>query len=153
MGAWPRNPGSCEQYGTMCAYWRVCAEGARIDDDTLYRTAATAHEELPELPHRLPLLSNSAMSAYRACPRRYLYAYEMRRRPHETSAALTFGTWMHEALEVWWRTVDVDAACGVFAEVPDPYTQATLDALMRGYDARWRAEPITVLDVERAFVA
>ena len=90
--AWPRNPGSCESYGQLCPYWRVCAEGANIADETLYRTAETAHEELPELKHKLPLLSNSAMSTYRACPRRYYYAYELLRRPHTVYAALSFGT-------------------------------------------------------------
>ncbi len=41
----PKNPVSCGQWGG-CSYLPVCMGEASIDDDTLYRTARTAHEEL-----------------------------------------------------------------------------------------------------------
>lgn len=41
----PRNPDSCSEYGG-CPYLPVCTNEASIDDDTLYRTAETTHEEL-----------------------------------------------------------------------------------------------------------
>jgi hypothetical protein len=34
---WPRNPKSCEQYGRLCDYFRVCTGQARIDDDWHYK--------------------------------------------------------------------------------------------------------------------
>jgi len=41
----PRNPDACAQFGT-CPYFGVCSGEASIDDETLFRTAPTAHEEL-----------------------------------------------------------------------------------------------------------
>ena len=60
---------------------------------------------------------------------------------------------MHKALEVWWNTVDLEAALAALAAEPDPYARATADALMRGYHVRWKDEPIRVIAVERPFVA
>lgn len=41
----PKNPDACSTFGT-CEYLQVCSGEASIDDDTLYRTASTPHEEL-----------------------------------------------------------------------------------------------------------
>jgi len=41
----PRNPSACFQYG-RCEYFGVCTKTADISDDSLFRTAATPHEEL-----------------------------------------------------------------------------------------------------------
>ncbi len=41
----PKNPDACTALGE-CPYLRVCTREASIDDDTLFRTAAKAHEEL-----------------------------------------------------------------------------------------------------------
>jgi hypothetical protein len=153
LDAWPRNPGACDSYGRTCDYWSVCAGQAHLDDEALFRTADTAHEELPGVKHRLPLLTNSAMSAYRSCPRRYLYSYVQRRRPVVTPHALTFGTLMHKGLEVWWSTVDLGATLSVVQGAPDPFVVVRAQELLRGYHARWSEEPIRVLAVEKPFVA
>jgi hypothetical protein len=153
LDAWPRNPGACDSYGRTCDYWSVCAGQAHLDDEALFRTADTAHEELPGVKHRLPLLTNSAMSAYRSCPRRYLYSYVQRRRPVVTPHALTFGTLMHKGLEVWWSTVDLGATLSVVQGAPDPFDVVRAQELLRGYHARWSEEPIRVLAVEKPFVA
>ena len=153
LDAWPRNPGSCDAYGRTCDYWAVCAGETTIQDDTRFRTAETPHEELPGIVHRLPLLSNSAMSAYRACPRKYLYSYVQRRRPIVTPHALTFGTLIHAGLEVWWSSVDLGATLAAVQGAPDPFDVVRAEELLRGYHARWSEEPIRVLAVERPFVA
>ena len=153
LDAWPRNPGSCDAYGRTCDYWAVCAGETTIDDATRFRTAETPHEELPGLVHRLPLLSNSAMSAYRACPRKYLYSYVQRRRPIVTPHALTFGTLIHAGLEVWWSSVDLSATLAAVQGAPDPFDVVRAEELLRGYHARWSEEPIRVLAVEKPFVA
>lgn len=153
LDAWPRNPGSCDAYGRTCDYWAVCAGETTIQDDTRFRTAETPHEELPGLVHRLPLLSNSAMSAYRACPRKYLYSYVQRRRPIVTPHALTFGTLIHAGLEVWWSSVDLSATLAAVQGAPDPFDVVRAEELLRGYHARWSEEPIRVLAVEKPFVA
>jgi hypothetical protein len=41
----PKNPDSCQLFGG-CTYLRVCSKQASIDDERLFRTADTAHEEL-----------------------------------------------------------------------------------------------------------
>ena len=153
LDAWPRNPGSCDAYGRTCDYWAVCAGETTIQDDTRFRTAETPHEELPGIVHRLPLLSNSAMSAYRACPRKYLYSYVQRRRPLVTPHALTFGTLIHAGLEVWWSSVDLGATLAAVQGAPDPFDVVRAEELLRGYHARWSEEPIRVLAVEKPFVA
>lgn len=48
-------------------------------------------------------LTNSALSVFRECPRKYQYMYEMGRVRQRTSAALSLGTTVHGALEAWWR--------------------------------------------------
>ena len=45
LGRYQRNPDACAMMG-KCDYFPVCAGLASIDDDTLYRTAAKANEEL-----------------------------------------------------------------------------------------------------------
>lgn len=152
LDAWPRNPSACDAYGRTCDYWPVCSGTASIDDDVLYRDAGAQHEELPGVRHSLPLLTSSSLSTYRACPRRYLYSYERRRRPIATAHALTFGTLIHAGLEVWWSTLDVDAALVAVSAAKDPYDAATARALIAGYHARWADEPLTVVGVERVWV-
>ncbi len=45
-GHWPRNPGACERFHRLCDYFDVCSGMASIDDDSRFRTAEHAHEEL-----------------------------------------------------------------------------------------------------------
>lgn len=45
----PRNPGACEKWGRFCDYFDVCSGNASIDDDSRFRTAERAHEELKEV--------------------------------------------------------------------------------------------------------
>ena len=45
----PRNPDACLRFGRECEYLAVCSGQASIDDDSRFRTAETAHEELEEI--------------------------------------------------------------------------------------------------------
>lgn len=45
-GSFPRNPGACERFGRFCEYFDVCSGSASIADDTRFRSAEHAHEEL-----------------------------------------------------------------------------------------------------------
>ena len=45
-GSFPRNPGACEKWGRFCEYFDVCSGTASIDDNSRFRTAEHAHEEL-----------------------------------------------------------------------------------------------------------
>lgn len=46
QGRYPRNPDACMRFGRRCDYFEVCSGRAAIDDDTKFRTASEAHEEL-----------------------------------------------------------------------------------------------------------
>lgn len=104
----------------------------------------------------LRVLSVSEAKSFRSCPRRHHYAYRMRRRPRDKAPALRFGTLFHVGLEAWWQTVDLGAALAVMragdADI-DLYELAKAEALMIGYHARWKDEPLEVLAVEREFSA
>lgn len=45
-GSFPRNPGACERFHRLCDYFEVCSGNASIDDDSRFRSAEHAHEEL-----------------------------------------------------------------------------------------------------------
>jgi hypothetical protein len=149
---WPRNPDACDSYGSMCAYFPVCSGETSIADPLRYRDADREHEEL-SAKRRLPLISTSSTKAYRSCARKYFYSYELRRRPASESDALRFGTLMHRGLEVWWQTVNLEAALHAMAGEADPFERAKAEELMRGYHLRWKDEPLDVLAVEAEFVA
>lgn len=48
-GSFPRSPGACERFHTLCIYFDVCSGVGSIDDDNRFRTAETPHEELAEV--------------------------------------------------------------------------------------------------------
>lgn len=169
-GRWPRNVDACDSYGSFCPYWPVCTGETTIDDPTRYRDS-DEHEELEGVSQdagtvepdavgflrgdkkRLPLITTSSMKSYRSCPRKYFYAYELRRRPVETSDALRFGTLIHRGLEAWWKTASLDAALAALdgGESTDPFERVRAECLMLGYHARWIDEPFEVLAVEHEF--
>lgn len=157
---WPRNPEACDAYGKFCDYFAVCTGEARIDDPTRFRDAGGVHEELATAADggkvHLPLITVSAMKSFRSCPRKYFYAYELRRRSIASSDALRFGTVMHVGLEVWWQTVDVEKAIGAMRAAYAKHEIAHVEAikaeeLMLGYHVRWKNEPYTVVAVEAQF--
>ena len=68
--------------------------------------------------------------------------------------ALRLGSALDAGLETWWQTLDVEAAVSAaHTKEVDPFEAAKLGAMLRGYDARWRAEPYDVLAVQCAFVS
>lgn len=44
----PRNPDACIRFKRQCEYFDVCSGQAGIDDDMIFYTATSAHEELDE---------------------------------------------------------------------------------------------------------
>lgn len=42
----PRNPNGCKAYFRICEYFGICTRTESLDDETLFRKAETAHEEL-----------------------------------------------------------------------------------------------------------
>lgn len=156
---WPRNPEACESFGSFCEYWDVCTRTISVNDSLRFRTAEHSHEELVvDEKRRLPILSISAMKAYRSCQQKFYLRYELRRRPVVEKDVLRFGTLMHRGLEVWWSTVDLDRALAAMRASysglkVDQIEAIKAEQLMIGYHVRWKDEPLEVLAVEQQFVA
>jgi hypothetical protein len=100
-------------------------------------------------------LRQSRLKAARACQRLHHYSYNLGFRPVVESEALRFGTLVHKMLEQWWLSesserLSAALACLATAEA-DPYDAAKAEALIRGYDSRWRDEGLEILGVEVPF--
>lgn len=105
----------------------------------------------------LPLLTTSRLKTARACQRLHRYQYGLGYRPVTDADALRFGTLWHLGMEAWWTATEhrLDAAIAAIQVETDPYDLARCEALLVGYDARWRdeAELYDVLAVEAEFRA
>lgn len=111
----------------------------------------------------LPIVTNSQLKAFRACPRRHHFEYNLRIRPVETAEPLRFGHLTHVGLEAWWRSVvdpdealqraaRLDAAITAMQDVDhDPMDFALAQVLFEGYEARWGEHRYEVLAVEQEF--
>lgn len=158
LSRWPRNPDACDSYGSLCAYFDVCTGVASIDDPTRFRDSGE-HEELegaPDGKRRLPLLTTSSAKTFRLCPRKFFYAYRLRRRSIGDAKALRFGSLFHLALESWWTSGDLGEAIARMREAYTRFETDWIDAiraeeLLLGYHARWLHEPLRVVAVEKEF--
>ena len=52
------------------------------------------------------ILTYSALNCFRNCPRKYKHRYVDSLRPVERPDTLSFGSVIHEALELWYGSVD-----------------------------------------------
>ena len=158
--AWPRNPDRCHDWNRACDYWSVCAGEGQISDDLVFRSVPPMQpQNCPEERRHLPVLSQSAMRTYRACPRRYFYAHELRRRPHAQANALVSGRRIHKALEVYSismanKAQTMSAVEHAMTEIPlTSHDAAREQAMLLGYVARYQDEPLTYKGLEVEFTA
>jgi hypothetical protein len=151
---WPRNPDACVRYGRTCEFFPVCTRETIATDPTRYVRKPAQHSELDgDGKVHLPLVTTSSMRTFRRCAREYQLSYVENLASVEKAEALRFGTMFHRGLEVWWRTVDIDAALAAMAgDAIDDFERAKAEEMMRGYHYRWRNEPFDVLAVEQQFV-
>ncbi len=148
---WPRYVGSCTTYNTTCDYWGVCSGETTID--------SSHFESRPQMNDandgkvRLPILSPSAVATWRTCPRKFYFAYELRRRRvGASSKPQFFGKLIHGAVEVYHKTGIEDALAWLDAKVDaDKHDVAHARALVRGYYARWADEPLKFIATEQQF--
>lgn len=134
--SFPRNTDACLSYGRPCEYFPVCSGSARIDDDTRYETKESTFVGVDRL------LSASSAKTFRACPRKYRFAYVERRRARTEAEELTFGTAVHKALEL----MDPLAA-----QLVDPFAEMRKRAMVLGYMTRWESSPLRVVKHEQEF--
>ena len=52
------------------------------------------------------MLTYSALNTFRNCPRKYKHRYVDFLRPREKAEALSFGSVIHGAIELWYRSAD-----------------------------------------------
>lgn len=91
------------------------------------------------------LLTYSALNTFRNCPRKYKNRYLDNLRPRERAEALSFGSVIHTAIELWYRSSDTELRLGeILAYLDDAFENRVVDpnqmvqwhlatAMMRGY--------------------
>lgn len=112
-----RNSGACMQYGRACEFLGVCAGSDSIDSDH-WRKKPLVHGELGERSGGLDLLTNSRLKTFQTCRRKHYYAYELgiERAIDDQVESLFFGSLWHEALDVFWQTLDQENRHGHCSE-------------------------------------
>lgn len=145
LNEYPRNPGACSKYGSMCEFFPVCSGEATLDDTTLFARRA-GHSELSATDDTRPALTNSRISLARECQRAHLYRYV---EGYETTArrpALAFGTLVHLGLEHWWSADGnrlESAIEAMRASDVEPIDLMRAEELLCGYDVRWAAHHLS----------
>ena len=91
----------------------------------------------------LPIFTNSEVKTYKRCREEWRLAYGQQIRPVRRGFALAFGSLVHEGLEGWFLTEgSLSAALAAMAryqaEELDAFDRARAEAMLIGYDARWR---------------
>ncbi len=110
------------------------------------------------------LLTYSALNTFRNCPRKYKNRYLDNLRPRERPEALSFGSVIHTAIELWYRSSNTESRLrDVLAYVNDAFENRVVDpnlmvqwhlatAMIRGYAERYATEDFEVVEVEKEFV-
>lgn len=110
------------------------------------------------------LLTYSALNTFRNCPRKYKNRYLDNLRPRERAEALSFGSVIHTAIELWYRSSNTESRLrDVLAYVDDAFENRLVDsnlmvqwhlatAMIRGYAERYATEDFEVVEVEKEFV-
>ena len=110
------------------------------------------------------LLTYSALNTFRNCPRKYKNRYLDNLRPRERPEALTFGSVIHTAIELWYRSQNAELRLqDVLAYIDDAFENRVVDshqmiqwhlatAMIRGYADRYATEEFEVVEVEKEFV-
>lgn len=117
----------------------------------LSRTVDSSEKSLPYV------LTHSALSAYRSCPRKFELAYIHQYRAKKTAHPLFFGTAVHRAIEAFWRAYMAGAkdpaaiAIAVIEQELKGFDLAKARPMMVAYCAVWMAHKWKVLAVEAKF--
>ncbi len=106
------------------------------------------------------LLTNSSLTAFKTCPRKYQIKYELGYVPNFESEALQFGKLFHYGLEQWANSGKNIATALRFLECEfarsenqDLYMLSKAAALLEGYHAQYKDEPYEIVFAEKEFRA
>ena len=109
------------------------------------------------------VLTYSALNTFRNCPRKYKHRYVDCLRPRERAEALSFGSVIHGAIELWYGQADdagrlwsvLDYLDGQFPQrdhdQPQKAAWQLARAMLTGYAARYPTEDFEVIEVEKTF--
>jgi hypothetical protein len=149
LKVWPRNVDSCMSWSRLCEFFPICSGTARADDAVIFQKQPP-HEELDG--DKRDLVTQSSLRAYRSCPRKFFFRYEMGIRSVARAKPLRVGHSIHKALEVWSKTgSDLDAALATLFSEEEPHEAARQRAMVRGYHAMWTDQPLKIIAVEKEF--
>ena len=110
------------------------------------------------------LLTYSALNTFRNCPRKYKNRYLDNLRPRERAEALSFGSVIHTAIELWYRSQNAESRLrDVLTYIDDAFEDRLADsnqmvqwhlatAMIRGYAERYAIEEFEIVEVEKEFV-
>lgn len=93
---------ACMMYGKSCEYLDLCC-GFSNEGDGRY-VQIPVHDELSFVDDSNSILTNSSLTVYRQCQRKYEYRYVKQiglAKSHDES--LYFGSAMHSVLEAYWK--------------------------------------------------
>ncbi len=101
------------------------------------------------------------MNTFRNCPRKYKHRYVDCLRPRERADALSFGSVIHGAIELWYQSVADDDRLGIVLDYIDQQFPARADeqkaswqlarAMFTGYAERYADEDFDIVEVEKSF--
>ncbi len=122
-------------------------------------TTAVAHT-----PPDKSVLTYSALNTFRNCPRKYKHRYIDCLLPREKPEAMSFGSVIHGAIELWYRS-DANDHClwSVLDHVDQQFPMRAGDddqkaawhlarAMITGYAARYQSEDFEIVEVEKSFM-
>lgn len=104
------------------------------------------------------LITASRLRTARDCARKEYLSYVERWRPAKEPEYFRVGSLVHMGLEAWTLVKAAKdpnpheaALAAVAGKAADPYEQARVDELLRGYSLRWGNEPFELVAVEKEF--
>jgi hypothetical protein len=109
------------------------------------------------------VLTYSALNTFRNCPRKYKHRYIDCLRPREKPDALSFGSVVHGAIELWYRSDAGDNRLwSVLGYIDQQFPMRVGDenqkaawhlarAMITGYAAHYQSEDFEIVEVEKTF--
>ncbi|MFM9065114.1 MAG: RecB family exonuclease [Pirellula sp.] len=109
------------------------------------------------------VLTYSALNTFRNCPRKYKNRYIDNLRPRMKVESLSFGSVIHTAIELWYRSVnDANRLWKALDFIDRSFPERATDenqmaswhlarAMFTGYASRYATEDFTIIEVEKTF--
>lgn len=94
-----QNTGACHSFGSPCPYFQLCSGTDSLDSDTWQPRKGAASSGRFNLSH-------SRIGTFNSCRAKYYFTYVegIEKRNRSESAALRYGSLVHDALEQYWLT-------------------------------------------------